>query len=113
MRCGLVFRCSRQGMYKCCYACAVQCKNRCANNPARCGQVMSDREPSEVDGDALRNLRAETGLSRKEAARKIEVTANTLGEWERGRVTPRGENVDAICRAYNCEPGRFVRKWKG
>ena len=53
--------------------------------------------------DALRSVRNELGWSQVKAAEKIGVHHITLHRWEKGKSVPDGEDISAICNAYNIE----------
>lgn len=60
--------------------------------------------PGEEDnvefGDWLRDLRRTAGLSRAEAATRLDFSAEYIRLLERGRRTPAAENMGRICDAY-------------
>ena len=48
----------------------------------------------------LKAARVNTGLSQKEAAKKLKVSNKTLSNWEKGTTMPRPNKIDAICELY-------------
>lgn len=48
----------------------------------------------------LKAARVSAGLSQTEAARKIGVTKDTLGNWERGKTYPNALNIRRIEDVY-------------
>lgn len=48
----------------------------------------------------LKAARVNAGLSQKEAANKIGVTSDTLGNWERGKSYPNAINIKQIETVY-------------
>ncbi len=52
----------------------------------------------------LKNLRMQNGLSRKEAAEKLNLTSSYLSYLERGERTPGINIIEKIAQLYNVEP---------
>lgn len=50
----------------------------------------------------LKAARINNGLSQKEAAKKIGISADTLSNYERGRSFPDVPTIQRIERAYGC-----------
>lgn len=50
----------------------------------------------------LKAARINKGLSQKEAAKKIGISVDTLGNYERGRSFPDVPTIQRIERAYGC-----------
>lgn len=48
----------------------------------------------------LKAARINVGLTQKEAAKKLNVSNKTLGNWENYISTPNGNKIDAICNLY-------------
>lgn len=52
----------------------------------------------------LRQLRAQRGLSRRDLAMRLGVSAITVWQWEAGRTLPRPANRKNLCRALGVAP---------
>ena len=52
----------------------------------------------------LRGLRDSSGLSLKEVADVLGVTAATVSNWELGRRTPTADHVEKLCEFYGVKP---------
>ena len=50
---------------------------------------------------SMKAARVNAGLSQKEAALKIGVTKDTLGNWERGKSFPSTKYIPLIEKTYN------------
>ena len=48
----------------------------------------------------LKAARVNIGLDQKAAAKKLNVSNSTLGNWERGISAPKPEKIDLICALY-------------
>lgn len=53
-------------------------------------------EHNRSPGDRLKAWRAERDLSQTDAGARVEVSAATWCDWERGKKTPRGVHRDAL-----------------
>lgn len=49
---------------------------------------------------SLRAARVNAGLTQKEAAQAVGVNISTIGSWERGRTSPKGVLLLALCDRY-------------
>jgi len=61
------------------------------------GQLKPDEPPL---GDRLRALRQQHGLSLRELAEQVGVTATALHSWERGRRNPKHKHLKAFASAF-------------
>jgi len=55
--------------------------------------------------EKLRNLRAATGLSQVQMARRLRISRSTLNRLEVGSQNTTLRTLDHLCRALKCEPG--------
>lgn len=62
--------------------------------------VGPGEEDNKLFGDWLRRLRHTAGLSRIEAANKLDFTSEYIRLIERGKRTPASGNMNRICEAY-------------
>lgn len=51
---------------------------------------------------SLKALRVNAGLSQKEAAKNIGITAKTIQNWESNETFPTAAQLVKICAIYNC-----------
>ena len=51
-----------------------------------------------MDGDAIRELREELGVSQQELARRLQVAHSTVYRWENGQSTPSGKVLARLLR---------------
>lgn len=56
----------------------------------------------------LKAARVNAGLSQKEAASKIGVTSDTLGNWERGKSYPNAINIKQIETVYSVKYDNII-----
>lgn len=49
----------------------------------------------------LKAARVNVGLSQKEAAKLLNVSNKTLGNWENGASYPKANKVNELCSLYN------------
>lgn len=57
--------------------------------------------------EEIKETRTQLGLTQKQMAKRVGVSLLLYGEWERGRVVPRSDQVDKI---LGIERKRFVEK---
>ena len=50
----------------------------------------------------LKAARVNQGLSRKTAAKLLEIHPSTLANWEKGRTYPTIEQYHRLCQVYGC-----------
>lgn len=55
-------------------------------------------------GERLKLYRKRAGLSLREAAPLVGVSAMALSHWERGRTVPDSGRLIAAAKAYGCKP---------
>lgn len=60
-------------------------------------------------GQALRQIRLRAGLSLEQAARRIDVTASAVRQWETGKKRPKPQSQRKIAQAYGLEPKELER----
>ena len=48
----------------------------------------------------LKAARVNVGLDQKTAAKELNVSNTTLGNWERGISAPKQDKIDLICNLY-------------
>ncbi|MGB8715677.1 MAG: NadS family protein [Rhodanobacteraceae bacterium] len=73
--------------------------------------VRGERRPareSVVDADRIREIRDATGLTQKEFANVINVSLDTLRNWEQGRRDPTGP-AKALFRAIRNDPKNVLK----
>lgn len=58
----------------------------------------------------LKKLRQSYGLTQAEAARRLGVSASTVGMYEQGRREPDLETTQKICELYNVTPDYLVNE---
>lgn len=56
------------------------------------------------DRKTVRTLRKEKGISQRELAELVGVSASAVGEWEAGRATPPRQRGEAVARALGVSP---------
>jgi transcriptional regulator with XRE-family HTH domain len=49
---------------------------------------------------SIKAARVNVGLSQKEAAERLNVSAKTLGNWENGTTYPQADKILDICELY-------------
>lgn len=49
----------------------------------------------------LAAARVNAGLTQKQAAASLNVSRETIGKWENGKVRPTADKIDPICKLYN------------
>ena len=67
------------------------------------------REQAAKRGQALRQIRLRAGLSLEQAARRIDVTASAVRQWETGKKRPKPQSQRKIAQAYGLEPKELER----
>lgn len=60
-------------------------------------------------GQALRQARLRAGLSLEQAARRMDVTASAVRQWETGKKRPKPQSQRKIAQAYGLEPAELER----
>ncbi|KAF1296206.1 hypothetical protein BAU15_10495 [Enterococcus sp. JM4C] len=58
--------------------------------------------------EKLRNLRKASGYTQEELSTRINVSRQTISNWERGYSTPDAENLKIISEFYNVPIGYFI-----
>lgn len=48
----------------------------------------------------LKAARVNAGFTQEEAATRLEISASTLGNWEKGTSFPDAQQINAICELY-------------
>ena len=51
----------------------------------------------------ISELREDKGLSRISLARHLDVSLQTLRNWDKGRVMPNMSNIEMMIKIFNCE----------
>lgn len=49
----------------------------------------------------LKQLRSDMGITQKEAAKRLEVSHDTIKRWESGRTFPTAPDILKICALYS------------
>ena len=49
---------------------------------------------------SLRAARVNSGITQKEAAKKLGISNSTLGKWEKGTSFPNVKKLDELCELY-------------
>ncbi|MDO6525421.1 LexA family transcriptional regulator [Motilimonas sp. 1_MG-2023] len=49
--------------------------------------------------------RKELGLTQAETARAVGVSRVSIGQWEKGETSPKGENLHSLAKVLKCDPG--------
>jgi transcriptional regulator with XRE-family HTH domain len=68
------------------------------------------RGPERSLGGVLQAARGRAGLTQREAAARIGVSANTLARWERGEQTPRGTARERALEVYGLTEAPVTRE---
>ena len=50
---------------------------------------------------SLAAARVNAGLTQEDVARTMQVSKQTIGNWEKGKVTPKPAEFEMMCRLYN------------
>ena len=58
--------------------------------------------------ERLRELRAENAFTQKELAEKLNISKNTICEWEKGRCEPSIQNLEKMSIIFKCSIGYLV-----
>lgn len=74
---------------------------------------MPEFDPDPLFGAALRRLRQERGLTIEEAAKRGDVTANYLGDVERGQRNPTMKVVARILAGMHISWSEFAAALEG
>lgn len=57
----------------------------------------------------IKELREKQGLSQRRLAQALDITENTVANWENGRTGLEWfERVAKLCRALNCTPDELI-----
>ena len=75
----------------------------------RLGLEELGQEQAAKRGQALRQIRVRAGLSLEQAARRIDVTASAVRQWETGKKRPKPQSQRKIAQAYGLEPKELER----
>ena len=67
-------------------------------------EMAGSTVPRRQLGRYLEELRENTGLNRKDAAKALERSAPTIWRIETGRIAVRSIEVEAMCRLYGASP---------
>jgi len=60
------------------------------------GKGGEEEKGKALTPEQVRDIRGGLGLSQKELAAKLGVSANSVSNWETARTTPRGKNVEKL-----------------
>lgn len=60
-----------------------------------------ERAPLQI---SLAAARVNAGLTQEKVARTMRVSKQTIGNWEKGKVTPKPAEFEMMCRIYNIAP---------
>ena len=55
----------------------------------------------------LKVLRVMFGLSQKDLANKLELSQNTIYNWEKGKVSPSADILEKVCGLYDVTPNQL------
>lgn len=55
----------------------------------------------------MKVLRVMFGLSQRDLANKLELSQNTVYNWERGKVSPSADILEKICGLYDVTPNQL------
>ncbi|MCC6345732.1 MAG: helix-turn-helix domain-containing protein [Nitrospirales bacterium] len=66
------------------------------------------KEPATALGGRLKALRMKAGMSQKELADKVEVTASFISQVEGNQISPSLNSFMQICRALGASPAQFL-----
>ena len=59
-------------------------------------------------GQRIKALRNAKGWSQEKAAVHVGCSWRAIQRWERGAVTPRWDNIEALAKAFNVDPAQLV-----
>ena len=65
---------------------------------------MPETEGRDWLSTTLRELRKQTGLSGTETARRLATSQRRISDLERGRYTPREDEINALAELYRAKP---------
>ncbi|MBZ0154681.1 MAG: helix-turn-helix domain-containing protein [Alphaproteobacteria bacterium] len=68
------------------------------------------KEPSTGLGGRLKALRIKAGMSQKELADKVDVTASFISQLENNQISPSLNSFMQICRALGANPAQFLEE---
>ena len=57
-----------------------------------------ERAPIQI---TLAAARVNAGMTQEDVARTMRVSKQTIGNWEKGKVTPKPAQFEMMCRLYN------------
>ena len=58
---------------------------------------------------SYKSARSEAGLTLKEAADAIGVTAQAVSLWENGKSNPTADNIVKMSEVYGCTPDKLLK----
>lgn len=56
----------------------------------------------------LKAARVNAGLRQTDAAKELGVSADTIGNWEKGKTTMDGKKLQRLCALYNVDIGDII-----
>lgn len=59
----------------------------------------------------LKRRRLALTMTQKELSEAIDVTTNTIGQWERHESTPQPSHVRALAELFGISPAEFISGW--
>jgi transcriptional regulator with XRE-family HTH domain len=68
---------------------------------------MSPSNARHFDAARLKELQAQSGLTNRVVAERVDVDVRLLGKWRAGEVTPSGGNLIALADALGCSADSF------
>ena len=63
---------------------------------------MSEKEFNELFSANLRRFMDRDGITQAELAKRVHVSATSIGNWVNGIKTPRMDKIDQLCQIFSC-----------
>ena len=59
-------------------------------------------------GESIKNARRAKGLTQRELAKILNVSFNSISDWENGKHRPDVDTLQALCRVLNISPSEVL-----
>lgn len=59
-------------------------------------------------GKSIKEMRLKAHMKQKDLAEKMNLSNRTISSWETNRTQPQMEDIEAMCKIFNCKKSDFL-----
>ena len=71
---------------------------------------MAQRKKEHFDGKSLRRMRKARNLTQEQVGVEVDVTQQSIKQWENGKTTPSAKNTEKLCELFGVPYWEFLTK---